>query len=338
MAHASRGRPSGRTRVSVDAVPTDGPVTVIVPAYNAEECLGAQLAALMVQDPATVGEIIIVDNGSTDRTRAVAASAAERDRRIRVVDAARRRGAAYARNAGVAAASGEFFAFCDADDVVAPDWARRLYDCARATGAGFIAGHVDHDVLYPYSVRRWPAAIHPARRVGDRGGMPFGEGCNLLVSRHAFSAVDGFDESLAFAAEDIELSRRLQEAGFQLTLCPEAIVFYRDRTTLAACIRQAYRYGRGNRMHRRARRAHRPPPPRPAAVALGLLVRMPLVLVTRRRRVMWLRQLAFWLGYLRAGFGVASGGPRQGLSGHAAPDRPAAASPEDDRSWPAATG
>lgn len=69
-----------------------GPVTVIVPAYNAEEYLDAQLAALMVQDPTTVGGIIIADNGSTDRTRAVAASAAKRDRRIRVVDAACGRG------------------------------------------------------------------------------------------------------------------------------------------------------------------------------------------------------------------------------------------------------
>ena len=311
--------------MSADAAPMGGPVTVIVPAYNAEEYLGAQLAALMVQDPATVGEIIVADNGSTDRTHAVAASAAKRDRRIRVVDAACRRGAAYARNAGVAAASGEFFAFCDADDVVAPDWASRLYDCARATGAEFIAGHIDHDALYPYSVRRWPAAIHPVRRAGDRGGMPFAEGCNLLVSRHAFGAVDGFDESLAFAAEDIELSRRLQEAGFQLTSCPGAIVFYRDRTTLSACIRQAYRYGRGSRMHLRSRRAHGPQPSRPVAVALGLLVRMPLVLGTRCRRVTWLRQFAFWLGYLRAGFGVASTGPRPGLSGHAAPYGPAAA-------------
>lgn len=302
-----------------------GPVTVIVPAYNAEKYLGAQLAALMVQDPATVGEIIVADNGSTDRTRAVAASAADHDRRVRVVDAAGRRGAAYARNAGVAAASGEFFAFCDADDVVAPDWARRLYDCARATGAEFIAGRIDHDALYPYRVRRWPAAIHPARRADDRGGMPFAEGCNLLVGRHAFSVVDGFDESLAFAAEDIELSRRLQEADFQLTLCPGAIVFYRDRTTLAACIRQAYRYGRGNRMHMRPRRAHGPQPFRPVAVALGLLVRMPLSLGTRCRRVTWLRQFAFWLGYLRAGFGVASSGPRPGLSGHAAPLGSAAA-------------
>ncbi|TWP37692.1 glycosyltransferase [Leekyejoonella antrihumi] len=301
------------------AAPADSapPVSVIVPAYNAQSFLPEQLAALMSQDAAVVREIVVADNGSTDRTHDVAVHVALQDRRIRVVDASGRRGAAHARNVGAAAASGDFFAFCDADDVVAPGWAAALYACARRTGAQFIAGVNDHDTLYPYPVRRWRPAIHPSRPSNDTDGNGFAEACNLGVSRAAFDSVDGFDESLAFAAEDVELSWQLQRAGFRLERCTDAVVYYRDRVTASAAAGQAYRYGRGNTVFLRARDTAVSPWWRLITAALPLMARTPALFGSRRARVTWLRQAAFWAGGVRGLFDTEPPHTRHGVSGQA---------------------
>lgn len=275
-----------------------GPVSVIVPAFNAARFLPEQLAALSGQDRGIVGEIVVADNGSSDATRQVAARAAERDGRIRLLDASGVRGAAHARNAGAAAARGRFLAFCDADDVAAPGWAAALYRCAGRTGARLVAGRVDHDRLTPSQARRWPAAIHPAG-ASDPGAVAFAQACNLGITRDAFDAVRGFDETLRHAAEDVEFSRRLARAGIDPVYCPDAVVYYRDRTTLAAALTQAYRYGRGNHALRAAASEPRAAQePRPLREVLGLIARMPDLATSVARRANWLRQAAFWCGYL----------------------------------------
>src|SRR5690606_5957874 len=95
-------------------------ITVVIPAFNEQDCLAATLRALQAQDyPAGRVEVIVVDNGSTDRTREIAAALGAR---VLV-----RPGVTIAalRNAGAAEARGEILAFLDADCVPAPDWARQ---------------------------------------------------------------------------------------------------------------------------------------------------------------------------------------------------------------------
>src|SRR3954470_16489202 len=94
-------------------------LSVIIPCHNSEATLGAQLSALAAQVCSYSWEAIVADNGSLDGTEALAASFADRIPVLRVIDASARRGAAYARNAGAAAAKGSAFLFCDADDEMA---------------------------------------------------------------------------------------------------------------------------------------------------------------------------------------------------------------------------
>lgn len=290
------------------------PLSVILPAHDAAEHISDQLEALGRQDPAVVGEIVVVNNRSRDRTGAIARAAAAGDPRIRVIDADGGRGAGYARNVGAAVARGEWLAFCDADDIVTPAWATTLLACARSTGTEFVAGRNDHDTLQDGGRRRWPAAIHPPDRRGRERARAFAEGGNLAISARAFAAIGGFDESLRFAAEDVDLSWRLERAGVRLTRCADAVVLCRDPVTLPAALRQAYRYGRGNHglWHagggrdgrgghdgRGGRRGGRSGGrPRPWLAAGRVLARAPLAPWSLRRRAVWARQLAFWIGYL----------------------------------------
>lgn len=91
--------------------------TIVVPAFNAEAVLAETLHALLVQSHRAF-EVIVVDDGSTDGTAALASSFD--DQRIRLVQQGNR-GLAGARNTGIAAARGSVIGFCDAGDLWTPD-------------------------------------------------------------------------------------------------------------------------------------------------------------------------------------------------------------------------
>src|SRR4051794_26256093 len=115
-------------------------ISVIVPAFNVEpylqECL-ASIAAQTVRDL----EVLVVDDGSTDGTRAIADAFAASDPRFHVI-AQPNRGLGAARNAGVDAARGTYLAFVDGDDVLPPRAYEHLQAALQRTASDFAAGNV----------------------------------------------------------------------------------------------------------------------------------------------------------------------------------------------------
>lgn len=95
-------------------------VSVITPAYNAERYIGDAIRSVLAQTY-TDWEMIIVDDGSTDRTCAIIESYAARDPRISLVRLKENSGPAVARNAAMARAQGRYLAFLDADDEWLPE-------------------------------------------------------------------------------------------------------------------------------------------------------------------------------------------------------------------------
>jgi glycosyltransferase involved in cell wall biosynthesis len=96
-------------------------VSVVIPAYNAEPFIEATIASALGQDFDDL-EIVVVDDGSSDRTRAVIAAIGSP--RVRLLGG-ERRGVSAARNEGVRAGRGEYVAFLDHDDLWEPDKIRR---------------------------------------------------------------------------------------------------------------------------------------------------------------------------------------------------------------------
>lgn len=91
-------------------------VSFIIPAYNAQRYLGQALDSVLAQTGGDM-EILVVDDGSTDGTGALAADYARRHSCIRVITS-ENRGVSHARNLGMEAARGRYLAFLDADDVL----------------------------------------------------------------------------------------------------------------------------------------------------------------------------------------------------------------------------
>src|SRR5690606_10598745 len=114
-------------------------VSVIVPAFNAAGYIEDTCLSVLAQTY-TALELIVVDDGSTDATANIVAAIAESDRRVRLLRQ-QNSGVANARNAGIAAASGEFVAPLDADDIWDPRkierQVRRLQEAGDDAGLAY---------------------------------------------------------------------------------------------------------------------------------------------------------------------------------------------------------
>lgn len=115
-------------------------ISVVVPFYNNAADLGECLASIAAQTH-TALQVIMVDDGSTDGSAEVARSQAAADPRFTLVSVPNG-GPGRARNTGVSAASGEFLAFVDADDLVPPDAYATMLAVLERTGSDFVSGGV----------------------------------------------------------------------------------------------------------------------------------------------------------------------------------------------------
>ena len=279
-------------------------ISVLIPCLDAESTLGAQLEALAGQSWDDEWEVIVADNGSRDRSRAIVEEWRGRVPGLRLVDAGDRRGQAHARNLAAAAASGEGLLFCDADDVVAPGW---LAAMGRALGAHeFVASRYDYRLLNPPWVQR--NHMNPQRdglpTYDYPTFLPHAGGGGLGVRRTVHVAVGGFDESLP-ALEDTDYCWRIQLAGHALRFVPEAVVNVRHRGDLGGIFRQGVSYGKHNVLIYQRYRGRGMPR---LGVLPGLLrwamlaVKTPILLLTRAGRARWLWQLGWRVGRIRGCF------------------------------------
>ncbi len=181
-------------------------VTVVVPTYQRADVVGRAVAAVLAQTEADL-ELIVVDDGSTDATRAVVAAVA--DPRLRVVTSDHV-GAAEARNLGARAGHGRWLTFLDSDDTVTPDWLARLLAETHEPGTALVScGYVERvdgtdTVLRERLPRPQSPAIGPMVALVETGG-------SYLVDRALFLDVGGFDPDQP-AAQHLELALRLGPA------------------------------------------------------------------------------------------------------------------------------
>lgn len=103
-------------------------ISVIIPAYNVEQYLARCLDSVLNQTYQKL-EVIVIDDGSTDGTGAIADAYAEKDPRVRVVNQ-KNSGSSCARERGIAIAAGSYVAFVDSDDEIEPDMLERLLNNA----------------------------------------------------------------------------------------------------------------------------------------------------------------------------------------------------------------
>lgn len=183
-------------------------ISVVIPALNEEQYLPSCLGSLKSQNWNGQYEIVVVDNGSTDNTAAVAARFGAR------VVRCPRRGVAYARQAGGEAAKGDIVVQADADTTYPPNWLDRieLY-FSRHPGSAALAGR------YTYIESAWWAPMETGyRRTLNWLSLVFlrwpasVSGANFAFRREAFIKAGGYDP-LSLYPDQWGIARRLSRFG-----------------------------------------------------------------------------------------------------------------------------
>lgn len=209
------------------AVPEKPLVSVVIPAYNAERYLGEAIESVLAQTYAPV-ETIVVDDGSSDRTVAVARSYDG----VSVIEQGNS-GPSAARNRGFAASHGEFVAFHDSDDAMTPD--------KLAVQAGHLLDNPDVGcVLAEQELLIEPGAELPFWVAGSKvetvmpprppelEDEPLVHPMTMVVRRATFEQVGGFDESMR-AAEDFDWMLRAAEEEIEIARLSDVLLRRRVR-------------------------------------------------------------------------------------------------------------
>jgi succinoglycan biosynthesis protein ExoM len=211
-------------------------ISVIIPTYNRCEMLRGALESLLAEE--TGGEfayeIVVVDNASTDATKAVVEQVTAGSPVPVRYFYQEIPGPAPARNCGVAEARGEWLAFFDDDELATPDWLRQLYQAALTTGAPIVGGAMHLDLPEETLVRlghyvrhtslreiKYYPTIHPYADKRLPGTN------NALVARHVFQSVGTFDAAKICGGSDSDFFLRVKNAGLALYYTPHAIVRHR---------------------------------------------------------------------------------------------------------------
>jgi glycosyltransferase involved in cell wall biosynthesis len=270
---------------------------VVIPARNEEARIGEQLEALITQECDVDWGVVVVDNGSTDRTAEVVKRYGERSSRVRLVSAPERGDQSFAANRGVAASEADAVAFCDADDVVAPGWVQAMADGLRRHDV--VTGPNELDRLNPCHLAssRGRSIEQP---VGTFAGIfPCVRGNNYGVRAEVWDRIGPLNEGY-FPVADIEFSMRCWRNGIQIVGLPDAVVHYRYRSSVRDLWRQGWKYGAGRpRIARELRDAGERRPPRFSGWKSWIVVvfTAPRV-VTAHGRAQWVWVAANRLGQL----------------------------------------
>ncbi len=115
-------------------------VSVVVPVYNVEKYVAECLESILAQTLSDI-EVIVLNDGSTDNSENIIKKYADQDSRIKLYRH-ENHGLGPTRNWGITLASGEYLAFVDSDDTIAPDMLKNLYSKAVADGADIVEGEV----------------------------------------------------------------------------------------------------------------------------------------------------------------------------------------------------
>lgn len=197
-------------------------ISIIVPAYNVQEYLADCIDSILDQN--IQGELIIVNDGSTDNTQEIAERyASERPDIIRVIHQVNK-GLASARNTGIMNAQSDWCLFLDADDMLADNGLEKIVkaikdnpDCSIVSGSFKTFGNTNQEVIL------MPNPTLEDFKTGNRIGS------SSAVRTSMLKAVGGYSPRMVEGYEDLHLWVNLLIRGLKIKTIPEIVWLYRTK-------------------------------------------------------------------------------------------------------------
>lgn len=217
-------------------------VSVVVCAFNEEPTIEECLESL-VRCTYPHLEVILCDDGSTDRTLEIA-----RGFPFRILELPHG-GLSRARNAGLEAATGDIVAYLDADAWCHPDWPFHLvmsFDNEQVAATGGPNLPVDGAGFVERAVARSPGGPLEVLITDDRAEhVP---GCNMAFRKHELAAIGGFNPEYTAAGDDVDVCWKLLDRGREIGFAHAAQVRHHRRSTVMGYLRQQRGYGKAEKM------------------------------------------------------------------------------------------
>ncbi|HET7414669.1 MAG TPA: CDP-glycerol glycerophosphotransferase family protein [Arthrobacter sp.] len=217
-------------------------LSVVVPIYNVEEYLDLCLGSLARQAVAKM-EVIIVDDGSTDESLAIAQEYAAKDRRFSIIQQPNA-GLGAARNSGIAHATGKYLGFADSDDVIPDGSYAAMLDALKTSGSDFAVGSFRRLAGEKKLHSGWAAELHSVRRMGTNinefpAALQDVFAWNKIFSRTFWDAHIGwFPEGLLY--EDQEMSSKAFLRAESFDMLPEVVYEWRIRSDRSSITQQKF--------------------------------------------------------------------------------------------------
>jgi GT2 family glycosyltransferase len=214
------------------------PISVVVCSYNGSRTIATTLEWLgRLEYPRY--EVIVVDDGSTDDTAAIAGSFG-----VRVIRTPANNGLSHARNLGLAAATGEIVAYIDDDAFPDPHWLTYLARTFMTTDHAGVGGpNIPPPGDGPIAACVANAPGGPVHVLLSDQVAEHIPGCNMAFRRDRLQAIDGFDARFRRAGDDVDVCWRLQKRGWTLGFNAAAMVWHHRRNSIRAYWRQQIGYG-----------------------------------------------------------------------------------------------
>lgn len=216
-------------------------VSIVLPVLNAEKTIGLVLQILAEQSyPAENYEIIVVDNGSSDRSVKIMTKFP-----VKLLHETRFPNSYCARNQGVLQARGDIIVFIDADCFPERDWLETLVRPFHDDSIGIVAGEVlsSHPSNLIQRFYEFSGLLIQRHKVSHQ--VPAIGAGNVAFRRDIFDSVGLFDESFRWGGDN-DFGRRVQEqTSYSIKFAPKALVYHHHRESLRALIKHAYTYGLG---------------------------------------------------------------------------------------------
>jgi GT2 family glycosyltransferase len=213
-------------------------VSVVVCSCNGAQTVAETLAALEDMEYPDY-EIIVIDDGSTDQTSAIASK-----HNVRLIRT-KNRGLSVARNLGLKAATAEIIAYIDDDAYPDPHWLTYLVAAFLHTEHAGVGGPniaVPGDGAIADCVANAPGGpIHVLLSDDVAEHIP---GCNMAFRREKLLAIGGFDPRFRVAGDDVDICWRLQERGWTIGFAPSAVVWHHRRNSIKRYLKQQFGYAK----------------------------------------------------------------------------------------------
>ena len=209
-------------------------ITIVIVCHNEKQYLARTLDSFLNQLPPR-GEIIIVDDHSTDGSCEFLFSADRRYGNVSVMRPSTRLGVSGARNFGAAHARGEILIFSDAHVEVPDGWANPIIEALRSPAVGAVVPAItaldDPESAQGFGMRFLNEDLD-VEWLGKTGNEPYAVplmcGCFIAIRRHVFNELGGFDPGMTlYGSEDLEMSLHLWMRGYECYVVPQVTVAHR---------------------------------------------------------------------------------------------------------------